>query len=185
MRGTECNLRCCGALSILLQWQVRGRASWAPETTVRVCMGELQAWAGGNLCPSPALGFTEVLRMRGMDLAAPILRTSPAAVREPKDGFLTAGAGHQALPCHPTLATRAMLGLKQRMLRCFPAPWDTSCIHHWCTWQSGCCELTQLGMKTKTKSSSSRDNLCSCTTQNQAGCFFRHRKYGKFCLKYR
>lgn len=101
------------------------------------------------------------------------------AIGEAKDGFPL--QGHQALPRHPTLATKATLGLEQRMLRCLPPSWDTSCIQHWCTVTtgSGCWELTQQGMRTKSKSSLSGDNLCFCTTQNQAGCFFKHRKCGK------
>lgn len=73
MWGTECNLSCCKALSILLWWQVRGRTSWVPETAMRVWAlhGRAAAWAEGSLCPSPALGATQVLRMRGMDQARP------------------------------------------------------------------------------------------------------------------
>lgn len=73
MRGTECSLRCCRALSILLWGQVRGRTSWVPETATRVWAlhRRAAAWAEGNLCPSPALGPSEVLRMRGMDQARP------------------------------------------------------------------------------------------------------------------
>lgn len=141
------------------------------------------AWAEGNLCPPPALGPSEVLRMRGMDQGrpgSPHCKGRSSCPKRTQGWGRRPGSALSLLSCHQSHA-----GTPAQDAQVLASSLGHILHPSLGLSDHGCWELTQLGMRTKSKSTFTRDNLCFCTTQNQAGWFFSHRKCGKCCLKYR